>query len=281
MRFFMVHPASRACWSDGGDHRRHEFLDVEWPKLEGPGLDDPSLRLVGDHAGDDDRNSRRCGVGSELLGQLVAVHYRHSYVEENDVHGRPADHLERLHTIFCLLDREASLREMVTDDSPDRSVVVHHQNPLHISLPARGRTKRKVLPFPAWLSTSRRVPCAARISFTSVIPSPVPPTRRVSEESTRKNRSPSRRTAVSGIPMPVSRISATKPPSSQARTSTRPPGRLYLTALSTRLVNTCWIASASPRNGGRSGGISAWIWMLCADDLGCAVWITRATRGAR
>src|SRR5439155_23095703 len=143
---------------------------------------------------------------------------------------------------------------VVRDDSPDRRIVIDHEYSFHADPPARGKAKRNVLPLPSTLSTSSRAPCRARISMTSVIPSPVPPIGRVSEESTRKKRSPSRRTAASDIPIPVSRTSTSTPPLSHTRTQTWPPWRLYLTALSTRLVSTCWIASTSPRNGGRFGG---------------------------
>ena len=110
-----------------------------------------------------------------------------------------------------------------------------------------GRTSRKVLPRPNADSTSMRPPCASAIRREIARPSPVPGNDSASGLLDRWNVENRWLRSTGEMPIPVSAtVTCTHDTSRATTTLTRPPLRVYFTALPIRLLSTVPISSASP-----------------------------------
>ena len=111
---------------------------------------------------------------------------------------------------------------------------------------------QNVLPLPGSLCTPIVPPIISTISFEIVVPSPVPPNRRVIDSSACVNRSKMRRCASAEMPMPVSTTSNRTVASlgvSDSRVTRTPtsPFSVNFKAFPRRFNSTCRSRSGSPR----------------------------------
>src|SRR6266508_1821733 len=207
-----------------------------------------------------EHDDRDVALGSQGAADLDAREARQHPVEDDEVVPSRASSVERLLAVFGLRDLEALVEEPVAQDLEDRHVVLGDQDPgahetsTSVGGSARGSSNQNVEPWPSTLSKPTLPPCASTIWRLSARPRPVPPIRRVSDESTRKNLEKTRSRSTTGIPSPRSTTRTRIAPSEASATiSTGPPSGEYLIAFESRLPTTCSIRSrsASTRRGSR------------------------------
>src|SRR5262245_11310493 len=241
---------------------RIERLDEHAARAE---LADPALLERGAlGCEEDDRRARRLGLLAERPERGDPVHARHHHVEQDDVGALPARPLDRGGPAARLADVHPSDRDQrERGDTADVVLVIHEQDlhALTLALAEARRTgtvslsgswglvgirNQKTLPCRSSLSTPIRPPCCSTIALQMARPSPDPPLRRASEDSTCRKRSKIASRKEDGMPRPRSAtFTSTQPLPVEAEMRTAPARGENFTALETRLTRTWTMRSPS------------------------------------
>ena len=144
------------------------------------------LAVLGLRAGRQQHDGRvpQLGVGLELFTHLKAVQLtRHHHIQQHQVRPQPTRRLQPRRPVHGLVDLVVLGFERPADQAPDVGLVFDDQQSAHVSsrdsscgtsTVDRGSHNVTAVPSPGWLARASRPPSSSTISFTMLMPSPVP-----------------------------------------------------------------------------------------------------------